>query len=189
MTDNLMWDYNLQCLFCCYSQAQIWLKSNFPRRYKKWEVSWRVLWAMTNETWTISVNPTFGQQIIFVELSWSSLILQAVYTPKKKKWKFFYLKIFSQKLCLFLKHIHSPSKVTWIVFQKTALLHTYNYLYISLKLFSWLIQGGYTKSNGSSANVLSLKATLISWSLMGRPRAQKLFSWIICSNKIHHFNL
>lgn len=186
MTDNLMWDYNLQCLFCCYSQPQIWLKSNFPRRYKKWEVSWRVLWAMTNETRTISVNPTFGQQIIFVELSWSSLILQAVYTPKKKKMEILLSEDFFPEIMPASKIHSQPFKSHMNSLPENS---TFANLYISLKLFSWLIQGGYIKSNSSSANVLSLKATLISWSLMGRPRAQKLFSWIICSNKIHHFNL
>lgn len=41
--------------------------------------------------------------------------------------------------------------------EKKTLLHTYSYLYISLKLFSWLIQEGYAKCNSSSSNVLRLK--------------------------------
>lgn len=42
-----------------------------------------------------TVNPSFGQQIIFVELAWSSLILKAAYGPKKTSWKSIYMKVFS----------------------------------------------------------------------------------------------
>lgn len=55
---------------------------------------------MKNLTWTISANLTYGQKIIFLELS-QSLILEAAYGPKKTSWKFFHMKGFSSNVACF----------------------------------------------------------------------------------------
>lgn len=125
------------------------------------------------------MNPRFGQQIVFLELSWGSLILNIAYGAKKKKkkaenpltWSLFS----SNYACLqntftALQNSHITSFT-----EKKTLLHTCNHPYISLKLLCWLTEGGYSKCKSSSANVLSLKFAQILSSQMWGPCAQKLW--------------
>lgn len=84
MTDNLMWDYCLQHLSCCYQRLRFGCKAIFPEGKKC-----RCLLKTPLSHGKLNIeyftgNPSFSQQVIVVELSWNSLIIEAAYGQKKK---------------------------------------------------------------------------------------------------------
>lgn len=150
MTDNLMWDYCSQHLSCCYWRLRFGCKAIFPEGKKC-----RCLLKTPLSHGKLNIeyftgNPSFSQQVIVVELSWNSLIIEAAYGQKKKKsWKPIYLPVFSRKNPSYLIHSSLSSHISSFTRGEgeTTLLHSYNYPYSSMKLFSWLIQWGYAKCN------------------------------------------